>query len=105
MLSCRGLPHMRASQDLDAKVGKGNTGVLRRHRDQAMAGHARGSVDFKERPGTVVLEDQVEATPAGPTDDVECLERLGADRVLGRLGQSARAVVARLIRKILVVII
>src|SRR5207244_8006313 len=103
-LSCRGLSHMCASQDLYAKLGKGNADFLRRHRHQAVAGHARRSVHFEERPGTIVPEDQVDTTPAGAADDVECPERLSADRVLGRLGQSARTVIARLVRKIFVVI-
>ena len=53
MLSSRGLSHMGASQDLDAKVGEGHAVGLRRHRHQAVPGHAGRGIDLEELPRAV----------------------------------------------------
>src|SRR5439155_18005208 len=101
----RGLSHMRASQDLDAKIGERDPRLFRRHRDEAVPGHSRRRVHFEELPRPVGAENQVEPAPARSADEQEGLQRLRLNRALRRVGDAARAVVARLVGKILVVVI
>ena len=63
--------HMRASQDLDAQVGKRHPRLPRRHRHQAVAGHARRRVDLEQRKAAVGAQDQVEPAPPAAADDIE----------------------------------
>src|SRR6185437_5651099 len=94
-LSAFASSHMRASQDLDAKVGVRRAHRLGRHRHEAVPGHPRRRVDLEERPRAVGAEDEVEPAPARAADDVEGREGLRADRALHCVGEPARAVVAR----------
>src|SRR5215831_9446467 len=104
-LSLRGSSHMGALQYLQAKVGKRHSRLLRRHRHQAVTCHAGRGVHLEELPPSVGLQDEIEPTPATASDQLERVDRLRLDRLLGRCGQAARAVVARLVGEILVVVI
>src|SRR6185312_9276882 len=104
-LSAFASSHMRASQDLDAKVGVRRAHRLGRHRHEAVPGHPRRRVDLEERPRAVGAEDEVEPAPARAADDVEGREGLRADRALHCVGEPARAVVARVVGEILVLVV
>src|SRR5678815_1518179 len=68
MLSWRGLSHTGHLQDADAQVFVGDADGLRRHRHEAMAGHARRRVDLEE-PGLLLLvQHDVDAAPAPAAD-------------------------------------
>ncbi len=67
--------------------------------------HPRRRVHLEELPRPVGAENQVEPAPAGGADEQERLQGLRLNRALGRVGDAARAVVARLVGKILVVVI
>src|SRR5262249_46766786 len=104
-LSLRGSSHMGASQYLQAQVGEGQSGLLRRHRDQAVSGHPRRGIHLQELPAAVGLQDEIEPTPAAAADQREGFKRLRLDCLLGRFRQAAGAVVASLVGEILVVVV
>src|SRR3954453_18342436 len=105
MFSRRGSSHMGASQYLYAQVGEGKARLARCHRHQAVRCHAGRGIDLEERPRVVGAHNQIETTPSGAADKVESLERLLADRRFELDRDSGRAVVARIVREVLVLVV
>src|SRR5690348_3163365 len=101
----RGLSHMRASEDFDAKIGKADARLFRRHRHQAVAGHPGRSVHLEELPRPVGTKDEIESTPAARAYQPESLQRFRLDRTLHRPFDPARTEVPRFVGEILVVIV
>src|SRR5580765_7673066 len=99
-LSWRALSHMGASQNLDAKFAEVHAGLPRRHRNQAVTGHAWRRVDLEECPAAVGPEDQIEAAPAGAANDAKRRHRLRLDRALDVGIDAARTEVLGLVGKI-----
>src|SRR6478609_5367397 len=103
--NCRASSHMRASQDLDAKVREADAGLLRGHRHEAVRRHAGRRVHFEERERAVRAKDQVESSPAAAADNGKRVERALADLFLQRLWKSTRAEIPRVVGEIFVVIV
>src|SRR5207249_4603896 len=105
ILSCRGLSHMRAPQDVDAKLRKREPRLSRRHGHEAMARHAGRCVDFEERPSTIALKDEVEPSPATAPHEAKRVQGLRLDGRFGFGWQTAGTKVLGLIGKVFVVVI
>src|SRR5438132_4163784 len=112
--SCQALCHMPRSagplerceaQNRDTQVGERQSRLLRRHRHQAVAGHAGRCVQLEEREAAVGAQHQVGAAPAAAAEHAECAQRLGTDPGFEIGVDPRRTVVLRVVGEILVLVV
>src|SRR3954452_16884106 len=96
---------MRPLQDLDAQVFVGDADRARRHRHEAVTGHAGRRIYLQEVGLAGLRQHQVDADPAVAADELERLQRERLQRPFLRRCQSGRAVVFRVIGEVLVLVV